>query len=137
MKKVLICALCMVCVSFVALARGEYDVKQTKPCQDGLLCDLNGELITGVVKEYDKDEVRTVFRKSIRREKLWNYFKYLDGRKIAVEKLASKFAVTERTIQNDIKFLIDGGYIERKPNKTTKGKQRNEDQSKRNDVWTL
>ena len=74
-------------------------------------------------KEYDKDEVRTVFRKSIRREKMWNYFEYLEGRRIAVEKLAIKFGVTERTIQNDVKFLIDGGYIERKPNKTRKGKQ--------------
>ena len=35
--------------------------------------------------EYEKDEVRKVFRKSIRREKLWNYFKYLEGKKIAVE----------------------------------------------------
>lgn len=73
--------------------------------------------------EYEKDEVRKVFRKSIRREKLWNYFKYLEGRKIAVENLAIKFGVTERTIQNDVKFLIDGGYIERQTNKTTKGKQ--------------
>ena len=73
--------------------------------------------------EYEKDEVRTVFRKSIRREKMWNYFEYLEGRKIAVEKLAIKFGVTERTIQNDVKFLIDGGYIERQTNKTTKGKQ--------------
>ena len=73
--------------------------------------------------EYEKDEVRKVFRKSIRREKMWNYFEYLEGRKIAVEKLAKKFSVTERTIQNDVKFLIDGGYIERRPNKTTKGKQ--------------
>ena len=37
--------------------------------------------------EYEKDEVRKVFRKSIRREKLWNYFKYLEGKKIAVENL--------------------------------------------------
>ena len=73
--------------------------------------------------EYEKDEVRKVFRKSIRREKLWNYFKYLGGRKIAVEKLARKFSVTERTIQNDVKFLIDGGYIEKQTNKTRKGKQ--------------
>ena len=73
--------------------------------------------------KYDKDEVRTVFRKSIRREKMWNYFEYLEGRKIAVEKLARKFSVTERTIQNDVKFLIDGGYIERRTNKTRKGKQ--------------
>ena len=72
---------------------------------------------------YEKYEVRKVFRKSIRREKLWNYFKYLEGKKIAVENLAIKFGVTERTIQNDVKFLIDGGYIERQTNKTTKGKQ--------------
>lgn len=72
---------------------------------------------------YEKDEVRKVFRKSIRREKLWNYFRYLEGKKIAVESLAIKFGVTERTIQNDVKFLIDGGYIVRQTNKTTKGKQ--------------
>lgn len=73
--------------------------------------------------KYDKDEVRKVFRKSIRREKLWNYFEYLNERKIGIEQLAIKFAVTERTIQNDIKFLIDGKYIERQANKTIKGKQ--------------
>ena len=56
-------------------------------------------------------------------EKLWNYFKYLESKKIAVENLAIKFGVTERTIQNDVKFLIDGGYIEIQTNKTTKGKQ--------------
>ena len=47
----------------------------------------------------------------------------MEGRKIAVENLAIKFGVTERTIQNDVKFLIDGGYIERQTNKITKGKQ--------------
>ena len=70
--------------------------------------------------KYEKDEVRKVFRKSIHREKLRNYFKYLESKKIAVENLAIKFGVTERTIQNDVKFLIDGGYIERQTNKTTK-----------------
>ena len=48
--------------------------------------------------EYEKYEVTKIFRKSIRREKLWNYFKYLEGKKIAVENLAIKFGVTERTI---------------------------------------
>ena len=81
--------------------------------------EIDGKYDSG----YEKYEVRKVFRKSISREKLWNYFKYLEGKKIAVENLAIKFGVTERTIQNDVKFLIDGGYIERQTNKTTKGKQ--------------
>ena len=49
--------------------------------------------------------VKCVFTKSLRREKMWNYFKYLNGKKIGIHELAWKFAVTERTIQNDIKFL--------------------------------
>lgn len=67
--------------------------------------------------------VKCVFTKSLRREKMWNYFKYLNGKKIGIHELAWKFAVTERTIQNDIKFLVDNGYIEKKRNNTSKGKQ--------------
>ena len=55
--------------------------------------------------------VKCVFTKSLRREKMWNYFKYLNGKKIGIHELAWKFVVTERTIQNDIKFLVDNGYI--------------------------
>ncbi|MBO5997628.1 MAG: hypothetical protein J6P93_03795 [Alphaproteobacteria bacterium] len=57
MKKVLFIILfCGLFGGFDALAKEEYDAKQTKTCQDGLLCDLNGKLITGTVKEYDEKE---------------------------------------------------------------------------------
>lgn len=43
--------------AFDALAAvREYNIKQTKACQDDLLCDLDGNLVSGVVKEYDKNE---------------------------------------------------------------------------------
>lgn len=37
--------------------------------------------------------------------------------------MAWKFAVTERTIQSDLKYLIDNGYIERQINKTYLNRQ--------------
>ena len=41
---------------------------------------------------------------------MWNYIKYLGGKKISVEKLAIKFKVVERTIQKDI--FVDGMHYE-------------------------
>ena len=68
-------------------------------------------------------QLKCVFTKDLRRQKLFAYLKYLDGRKVLVRDLAWKFAVTERTIQNDLKYLIDNGFVERKLNKTREGKQ--------------
>src|SRR5574344_557109 len=62
--------------------------------------------------------IKCIFTRELRREKLYKYFKYLKGRKILVRDLAWKFAVTERTIQTDIKWLIGNGFIERKLKKT-------------------
>lgn len=84
----------------------------------------------GVRLYYDRDyfedeevQIKCVFTRDLRREKLFAYLKYLNGRKVFVRDLAWKFAVTERTIQNDLKFLIDNGFIERQINKTFKGRQ--------------
>ena len=68
-------------------------------------------------------QLKCVFTKDLRRQKLFAYLKYLNGRKILVRDLAWKFAVTERTIQNDLKYLIDNSFIERQLNKTREGKQ--------------
>lgn len=72
-------------------------------------------------KESDRP-VKCVFNKNLRREKLFAYLKYLNGRKVAVRDLAWKFAVTERTIQSDLKFFENNGFIERKTNKTYIGR---------------
>ena len=76
--------------------------------------------------EYNNEEsdrpVKCVFNKNLRREKLFAYLKYLNGRKVAVRDLAWKFAVTERTIQSDLKFFEDNGFIEKKINKTHIGR---------------
>lgn len=69
------------------------------------------------------DKIKCVFTRDLRREKLYNFFKYLKGRKVLVRNLAWKFAVTERTIQTDIKYLVDKGFITVKTNKNLKGKQ--------------
>ena len=55
MKKVLVCVLCALCVSFVASAK-EYNLDQTQKCQESLLCNLENEPLTGTVKEYDANE---------------------------------------------------------------------------------
>lgn len=63
------------------------------------------------------DKIKCVFTRDLRREKLYNFFKYLKGRKVLVRNLAWKFAVTERTIQTDIKYLVNKGFITVKTNK--------------------
>ena len=68
-------------------------------------------------------QLKCIFKKDLRREKLFAYFKYLNGKKVLVRDLAWKFAVTERTIQTDIKYLIDNNFIKRQINYTKKGKQ--------------
>lgn len=72
-------------------------------------------------KEQDRP-IKCIYNKNLRREKLFAYLKYLKGKKISVRDLAWKFAVTERTIQSDLKFFIDNGFIERKVNKTHIGR---------------
>ena len=72
-------------------------------------------------KEKDRP-TKCVFTKNLRREKLFAYLKYLNGKKVLVRDLAWKFAVTERTIQSDLKFFEDNWFIERKVNKTHIGR---------------
>lgn len=56
MKKALfVLVVCMLCGS-VNATTPEYDIKQIKDCQENLKCDTNGELLSGVVKEYDENE---------------------------------------------------------------------------------
>ncbi len=80
--------------------------------------DLDDEEDTGL----DDLPVKCVFTKNLRREKLFQYLKYLEGRKVLVRDLAWKFAVTERTIQSDLRWLENNGFIERHVNKI-RGKQ--------------
>lgn len=68
-------------------------------------------------------QVKCVFKQALRREKLFAYLKYLNGRRVLVRDLAWKFAVTERTIQHDLRWLENGGFIKTQKNMTTKGKQ--------------
>lgn len=84
------------------------------------------------IDEYDENydefqdlrrQLKCIFKKDLRREKLFAYFKYLKGKKVLVRDLAWKFAVTERTIQADIKYLIENNFIARQINYTNKGKQ--------------
>ena len=83
--------------------------------------DLDDEL-----DDNDEDEikrpVKCVFTKNLRRDKLFHYLKYLNGKKVLIRDLAWKFAVTERTIQNDLRWLENNGFVERKINKNAKGK---------------
>ena len=72
-------------------------------------------------KEKDRS-IKCVFTKKLRRQKLFAYLKYLNEKKVLVRDLAWKFAVTERTIQSDLKFFVDNGFIERKVNKTHIGR---------------
>lgn len=79
----------------------------------------------GFDETYDKEKDRPtkcVFTKNLRREKLFTYLKYLNSKKVLVRDLAWKFAVTERTIQSDLKFFIDNGFIEKQINKTAIGR---------------
>lgn len=80
-------------------------------------------------RDYDEDSdeierpVKCVFKKDLRREKLFAYLKYLNGKRILVRDLAWHFAVTERTIQMDLRWLENNDFITTKTNKTYIGKQ--------------
>ena len=55
-------------------------------------------------KESDRP-IKFAFTKNLRREKLFACLKYLNGKKVLVRDLSWKFAVTEKTIQSDLKSL--------------------------------
>ena len=61
----------------------------------------------GEYVEYDGDnpeeenltrQVKCVYKKDLRLEKLFGHLKYLNGRKVLIRDLAFRFGVTERTI---------------------------------------
>ena len=52
-----------------------------------------------------------------------DYRKKIRLKEILVRDLAWKFAVTERTIQHDLRFLEENGFIKTQINKTLKGKR--------------
>ncbi len=52
-------------------------------------------------------QIKCVYTRDKRRKSLFKYLKYLKGKKVLVRDLAWKYAVTERTIQSDLKYLID------------------------------
>lgn len=68
-------------------------------------------------------QIKCVYTRDKRRKSLFKYLKYLKGKKVLVRDLAWKYAVTERTIQSDLKYLIDNGFIERQTNKTYLNRQ--------------
>lgn len=79
-----------------------------------------------VYEDKDGNEIRQikcVYTRDKRRKSLFKYLKYLKGKKVLVRNLAWKYAVTERTIQSDLKYLIDNGFIERQTNKTHLNRQ--------------
>jgi len=68
-------------------------------------------------------QIKCVYTKDLRLEKLYGYLKYLNGRRILIRDLAFHFAVTERTIQHDMRWLENNGFITVQKNKTFNGKQ--------------
>ena len=68
-------------------------------------------------------QVKCVYTKDLRLEKLFGYLKYLSGRKVLIRDLAFHFGVTERTIQHDLRWLENNGFISVRTNKTSKGIQ--------------
>ena len=101
--------------------RRYYDYDKQKEISDDIL-EIEDE------EEYqkaliDNRPIKCVFKKDLRREKLYMYLKYLNGRKVLIRDLAWKFAVTERTLQSDLKYLIENEYIERKINRTYKNRE--------------
>lgn len=84
----------------------------------------------GVRRNYDYDipviqgkdgkeirQIKCVYTRDKRLKSMFEYFEYLKGKKILVRDLAWKYAVTVRTIQNDLKYLMDNGFIKRQINK--------------------
>lgn len=74
-------------------------------------------------REFAEHPIKCVYTRDLRRKSLFKYFKYLNGKMVAVRDLAWKFAVTERTIQNDLKWLVDEGFVNKVTNVAKNGKQ--------------
>lgn len=70
----------------------------------------------------EERKIKCFYTRDFRIEKLFGYLKYLKGRKILIRDLAWHFAVTERTIQHDLRWLENNGFVEVQKNKTKKGK---------------
>ena len=68
-------------------------------------------------------QVKCVYTKDLRLEKLFGYLKYLNGKEISIRDLAFHYAVTERTMQHDLRWLENNGYITIQKNKNEIGKQ--------------
>ena len=68
-------------------------------------------------------QIKCVYKKDLRLEKLFGYLKYLNSRKVLIRDLAFHFGVTERTIQTDLRWLENNGFITVQKNKTFNGKQ--------------
>ena len=68
-------------------------------------------------------QVKCVYTKNLRFEKLFGYLKYLNGKAISIRDLAFHYAVTERTMQHDLRWLENNGFITIQKNKNKKGKQ--------------
>lgn len=56
MKKIIFALIVCMLGGVANATTQEYDIKQIKDCQENLKCDQNGELLNGVVKEYDENE---------------------------------------------------------------------------------
>ena len=92
--------------------------------EDGYLNDYDDiEEDENAEEQVCERPIKCVFTREYRRKKLYEYLKYLKGKKVLVRNLAWKYAVTERTIQSDLKYLIDNDYITRQINKTYLNRQ--------------
>ena len=68
-------------------------------------------------------QVKCIYTKDLRLEKLFGYLKYLNGKEISIRDLAFHYAVTERTMQHDLRWLESNGFVTIQKNKNKKGKQ--------------
>ena len=71
----------------------------------------------------EERKVKCYYTRDFRFEALFGYLKYLKGKKVLIRNLAWKCAVTERTIQHDLRWLEKNGFIVIQQNKTISGKQ--------------
>lgn len=85
-----------------------YDYDKRYINQDGEEVDYDGD---NPEEENLTRQVKCVYTKDLRLEKLFGYLKYLNGRKVLIRNLAFRFAVTERTIQHDLRWLEINGFL--------------------------
>ena len=97
-----------------------YDYDKRYKNEFGDYVDYDGD---NPEKENLERQIKCVYKKDLRLEKLFGYLKHLDGKMILIRDLAFHFAVTERTIQTDLRWLENNGFIRVQKNKTFKGKQ--------------